>query len=89
MNGPCRYRRRMPEIALATVPASRRATCTVIGYASFPERTPFSVGTGDTDYVCGHCAFVLIKSATEVQTATGLAIRCPSCGSYNDLSGGA
>ena len=53
----------------------------------FPEPsnlTPFVVGEGALDYLCGKCGHVLLKTIRPRQITQAI-YKCPKCGSYNQI----
>lgn len=77
-----RYRRRVPDVALAVVVRSEIGELPVLAFTAYPELRPFSAADGDTNLLCGGCAFVLVAGTT-AGPVPQLVIRCPACGSLN------
>ncbi len=48
--------------------------------------TPFVVGEGSDNYVCGSCKTVLCQGVTRGQIV-GVVLKCPNCSNYNILKG--
>jgi hypothetical protein len=48
--------------------------------------TPFIVGEGSDNYVCGSCKTVLCEGVNRGQII-GVVLMCPNCGNYNLLKG--
>jgi hypothetical protein len=51
-----------------------------------PGAGPLFTGTGDTDYVCGNCEFVIAAKMGPGQRITPLETDCPRCGAVNEVS---
>jgi hypothetical protein len=71
----------MPSIALKVTRASAAAGDVV---ASQPGK-PLFRGTGDTDYVCGQCGFVIAASMGPTQRVIVDSTVCAGCGAENEF----
>lgn len=49
-----------------------------------PAKTPVLRGSGDVSHACGGCEARLIENISAGQLR-GIVIRCPECGTFNDL----
>ena len=47
---------------------------------------PLFTGSGDTDYVCGTCEFVIAANIGPGQRITPIETNCPCCGAVNQVS---
>jgi hypothetical protein len=54
-----------------------------------PGAGPLFTGSGDTDYVCGVCEFVIAASIGSAQYVASIETECPSCGAVNEVTTGA
>ena len=50
---------------------------------------PLFTGSGDTDYVCGICEFVIAASIGSAQRIASIETECPCCGAVNEVTIGA
>jgi hypothetical protein len=50
---------------------------------------PLFTGSGDTDYVCGVCEFVIAASISSGQRIASIETECPCCGAVVEVSTGA
>lgn len=48
------------------------------------EKSPISIGDGDTDYICGECDWLLLSGIEEDQVQS-MVFKCPNCGAYNSI----
>jgi len=48
-------------------------------------RPAFS-GPGDVDFSCGNCGQILIEGAGEGLAIDDVVIKCPNCGSFNEIA---
>jgi hypothetical protein len=71
----------MPRIALKVTRASAGG-----GEAIAPQPgKPLFRGTGDTDYVCGECGYVIAASMGPTQRVIVDATICAACGAENEF----
>ncbi len=71
----------MPTTALKVTRAPSGAADDVA-----PERgKPLFRGTGDTDYLCGHCGSVIAASMGPAQRVIVDAATCSACGAENEF----
>jgi hypothetical protein len=69
----------MPTISLRVTRPSSDASRT-------PEfAKPLFRGTGDTDYLCGECGFVIAESMGPAQRVIVDAATCSACGAENEF----
>ena len=68
----------MPDIKLSVIPEPAEGTRTVFK----GETKPLMRSAGSTNYLCGKCGEILVKGGQ----AKNIVLRCPSCGSYNELA---
>jgi hypothetical protein len=54
-----------------------------------PGAGPLFTGTGNTDYVCGVCEFVIAASISSAQRIASIETECPACGAVNEVTIGA
>lgn len=47
---------------------------------------PLLTGTGDTDYVCGSCEFVIAARIGTGQRVARMETDCPCCGATNEIA---
>jgi hypothetical protein len=50
---------------------------------------PLFTGSGNTDYVCGVCEFVIAASIASAQRIASIETECPACGAVNEVTTGA
>jgi hypothetical protein len=50
---------------------------------------PLFTRSGDTDYVCGVCEFVIGASIGATQRIASIETECPCCGAVNEVTTGA
>jgi phage FluMu protein Com len=53
-----------------------------------PGAGPLFTGTGDTDYVCGSCEFVIAAKIGPGQRINPIETDCPRCGAVNEVTFG-
>ena len=71
----------MPSISLkVTRPPSRDASDAVSGTAK-----PLFRGTGETDYLCGHCGAVIALGIGPTQRVPFHSSICAACGAENEF----
>ena len=46
------------------------------------EKKPYITGSGELDYVCRNCEFILVKGIEEGQVRS-MVFKCPNCDAYN------
>jgi len=54
---------------------------------ALPQRMrvqPYHIGNSDSDYVCGNCDYLVLKSVTPEEVRE-IVYQCPICGAYNTL----
>jgi hypothetical protein len=51
-----------------------------------PSAGPLFTGSGDIDYVCGSCDFVIAAKMGPGQRITPLEPECPCCGAVNEVT---
>jgi phage FluMu protein Com len=51
-----------------------------------PGAGPLFTGTGDTDYVCGNCEFVIAANIGQAQRIAAIETNCPCCGAVNEVT---
>lgn len=74
----------MPDLLLTSVAPADVGNRNILAFTQYPDRAPFSTGTGGINLLCGVCSFVLVAGADSAAAiAPNLLIRCPSCGSFN------
>ena len=49
---------------------------------------PLLTGSGETDYVCGVCEFVIAASIGSAQRIASIETECPCCGALNEVATG-
>jgi len=74
--------REMPQIKLKVV---RGATLPPPWTAPAGAR-PLITGSGDTDYVCGVCEFIIAASIGSAQRIASIETERPSCGAVNEVT---
>ena len=47
---------------------------------------PLLTGTGDTDYLCGSCEFVIAAGIGPAQRFASMETDCPCCGAVNEVA---
>jgi hypothetical protein len=47
---------------------------------------PLFTGTGDTDYLCGSCEFVIASGIGPSQRVARMETDCPCCGALNEVA---
>ena len=47
---------------------------------------PLFTGSGDTDYVCGNCEFVIASQIAPGQRLPPMETTCPCCGAINEIA---
>jgi hypothetical protein len=47
---------------------------------------PLLTGTGDTDYLCGSCDFVIAANIGPGQRIAPMETNCPCCGAVNEVA---
>jgi len=72
----------MPKKKLRVIPQPPDGTRAVLS-RSDGDATPFYVGKGSYDLVCGSCGHKLAKSLLADQVR-GTVFRCSMCGAFND-----
>jgi hypothetical protein len=71
----------MPSIVLKVTQPAPDA-----GEHSPPESAgPLFRGNGDTDCLCGQCAFVIVSGIGPTQHVSVESTTCPSCGAVNEF----
>lgn len=63
------------------------AGVTIFSKDTFPQEkkmTPFVVGGGTLDFICGKCDHIILKSLRWRQV-TKAVYKCPKCGAYNQI----
>jgi hypothetical protein len=72
-------------------PIAREAVRGRVASAPPGRMLPYALGTGATDYACGHCGAVLVTGAPPggrwypaPMALRPPLLRCPCCGGYND-----
>jgi hypothetical protein len=71
----------MPSIALKVT----RAPSDAPDAAELRASKPLFRGTGDTDYVCGHCGAVIAASMGPTQRVIVDMTTCGACGAENEF----
>ena len=75
----------MPQIKLKVV----RDAILPPPWTAPPGAGPLFTGSGDTDYVCGVCEFVIAASIGSAQRIASIETECPSCGAVTEVTIGA
>ena len=75
----------MSDVVLSLVDRTEIGERPVIGFTGYPDLRPLSTGGGEMNLLCGTCRFVLVGT-TGPDGYPHMLIRCPACGSYNDLA---
>jgi len=79
----------MVTLSMEVVPEPKEGTATVFRVEpNYALADPFLVmqGQGNTNYVCGACRALLVKSIARGQL-TGMVLRCAGCFSFNVARG--
>lgn len=69
------------DIRLPVIPKPAEGTRVVLE----GDAKPLAKGTGPLNYLCGNCGETLLEGI-EKGEVTNIVLRCPYCGSYNDLA---
>ena len=72
----------MPTIKLKVI----RDPITPPPWTAPPGAGPLFTGTGDTDYVCGNCEFVIAAKIAAAQRIAPIETDCPCCGAVNQVT---
>ena len=72
----------MPQIKLKVV----RDAIAPPPWSAPPGAGPLFTGSGDTDYVCGVCEFVIAARMGAGQRVASIETECPSCGAVNEVA---
>ena len=71
----------MPSIALKVT----RASAGAVDQVAARSVKPLFRGTGDTDYLCGACGYVIAASMGPRQHVIVDTTSCPACGAENEF----
>ena len=74
----------MPQIKLKVI----RDTVSPPPWVVPPGAGPLFTGSGDTDYVCGVCEFVIAANIGSGQRIPSTETECPCCGAVNEVGFG-
>ncbi len=72
----------MPKIKLRVI----RDPMTPPPWNPPPGAGPLFTGTGDTDYVCGSCEFIIAAKMGQGQRIAAIETNCPCCGAVNEVT---
>jgi DNA-directed RNA polymerase subunit RPC12/RpoP len=72
----------MPTRKAKVIPEPAEGTRSVMFTA---KQVPLIRDEGDLNYVCGSCDFVLVKDANQEQLVVDIVVKCPKCGSFNEI----
>lgn len=70
---------------LTVIPEPKENTRTVFIQEASDNPTPYIIGKGDIDLVCGKCSAVLAEGTEKNQTDS-IVFYCNGCDSYNDTA---
>jgi DNA-binding Lrp family transcriptional regulator len=79
----------MPRFKMRVIPyePEPKARIVLTKSKALPQRMreqPFVIGNSDSDYVCGNCDYLVLKSVTSEEVRE-IVYQCPICGIYNTL----
>jgi hypothetical protein len=72
----------MTNVSLIVVDPESAKNRTVLAMQAFPPR-PIYDGDGETDLLCGKCAFVIARGVGSANQFQDVLLACNSCGSLN------
>lgn len=71
-------------LKLPVIPEPENGTRSVLVRPPGGELTPFIRSDGPANLLCGNCSLTLVKGVDAGQI-TNLVLKCPQCGSFNDI----
>ena len=63
------------------IPELQTGTRTILA----PPQAPAIKGKGDDSIVCGSCGIILVSDLDPTIVIENIVIKCPDCGSFNDI----
>lgn len=63
------------------IPEPKPNTRTILA----PRQAPAIKGDGSDSILCGNCEVILISNLNPATVIKNIVIKCPDCGSFNDI----